>query len=184
MRTLCQHIFDLAQNSINAESQNINIIVQEDVEKNIFKITVKDDGRGMKPETMTKVKNTFFTTRARNKRGVGLGLALMDATCQRTNGTLTIDSKYRYGTTIIATMEHDNIDRPPLGNLADLYTSLMLSSLENNVIWILEHEYNEKRYRLKNRMTREELNIDSFDEPDVQKKLYTLLKKKEREVHL
>ena len=183
MRTLCQHIFDLAQNSINADSQNIHIIVEENIPNNMFKITVKDDGHGIKPESLAKVKNTFFTTRPRNKRRVGLGLSLMEATCQRTGGELIIESKYRHGTTIIATMEHDNIDRPPLDNLPDLFTSLMLSTLENKIIWTLEHVFNEKRYRLKNRMTKDELNLLSYDEPGVRDKLYHLIVEKEQKIH-
>ncbi len=183
MRTLCQHIFDLAQNSVKAESQNIHIIVEEDTVQNLFKIIIKDDGRGMKPEILSKVKNTFFTTRPRNRRGVGLGIPLMDATCERSGGTLQIDSEYRHGTTITATMQHDNIDRPPLGNLPDLFTSLLLSSLENDVIWELEHIFNGKKYRLKNRMARDELNILTFEAPDTRKKLYQLILKKEKEIH-
>jgi hypothetical protein len=183
MRTICQHIFDLARNSINADAQNIQIIVEEDISKNLFKLIVIDDGRGIKPEILTKVKNTFFTTRPRNKRNVGLGLPLMDATCQQSGGKLIIESEYRHGTTITATMEHDNIDRPPLGNLADLFTSLLLSSLENKVIWELEHIFNGKKYRLKNRMTRDELNILTYDALGARKKLYQLIIKKEKEIH-
>ena len=47
MRTLCQHIFDLAQNSINAHAENIHIIVDEDISKNIVKIVIEDDGVGV-----------------------------------------------------------------------------------------------------------------------------------------
>ena len=32
-----------------------------------------------------------------------------------------------------ATMEHDHIDRPPLGDLAGTFASLMLSTVENNI---------------------------------------------------
>ena len=183
MRTLCQHIFDLVQNSINAESQNIHIIVEENMPNNLFTIIIEDDGYGIKPESLEKAKNTFFTTRSRNKRGVGLGLSLMNATCQRTGGELIIESEYRHGTTITATMEYENIDRPPLGDLSDLFTSLMLSTVENNVIWTLEHMINSKGYRLKNRMIRDELNIFSFDEPGVREKLYQLIIKKEKEIY-
>jgi hypothetical protein len=183
MRTLCQHIFDLVQNSLHADAQNIHVIVDEDIPHNLFKIVVKDDGYGIKTEQLSKVKDPFFTTRPRNKRRVGLGLALMNATCERTNGKLIIESKYRHGTQITAIMEYDNIDRPPLGDLLDLFTSLMLSTTENKVIWTLEHIYNGKGYRLKNRMTMDELNILSFNEPGVRDKLYQLIVKKEEEIH-
>jgi DNA mismatch repair ATPase MutL len=56
MRTICQHIFDLARNSINAEAQNIQITVEEDIPNNIFKLIIIDDGRGIKPEILTRKK--------------------------------------------------------------------------------------------------------------------------------
>jgi hypothetical protein len=182
MRTLCQHIFDLAQNSINANAENIHIIVDEDIAKNIVKIVVEDDGVGIKPEALERVKNTFFTTRSRKKRGVGLGLALMDATCQRCGGKLTIESRYRYGTTITAIMKYDNIDRPPLGDLADLYTSLLLLSSEKKVIWTLEHNINKKGYELKNKTVREKLKIISFSYKGIRKDIYKYILDKEKEI--
>ncbi len=183
MRTLSDHIFDLARNSINARASNIHIIVEEVTDSNLFKITIKDDGYGIKAEHISKVKDTFFTTRPRTKREIGLGLSMMDATCERSGGKLVIESKYRHGTTIIATMAHDNIDRPPLGDIMDLFTSLLLSTVENKVIFTLEHLFNGKKYRLKNRATRDELNIFSYAEPGAEKKLYQLISAKERNIH-
>ena len=183
MRTLSDHIYDLVQNSINAGAQNIQVIVEEDVPSNLFRITIKDDGHGIKPEHLSKIKNTFFTTRAHTKRRVGLGLSLMDATCQRTKGSLVVESEYRRGTTIIATMEHDHTDRPPIGDLPDVFTSLMLSTPENNIIWTLEHNFNGKKYRLKNRVTADELNIFSYAESGVRDMLYQLISKKEEKLH-
>ena len=183
MRTLCQHIFDLAQNSINAKSKNVTITVEEDTNKNIFKITVIDDGSGIKSKTMSKVKNTFYTTRPYDRRRVGLGLSLMDATCERTQGELKIESKEEYGTKIIAIMKHDNIDRPPLGDLADIYTSLFLSTVENKIIWTLEHIYNDKKYSLKNSNVKEKLNIIFFSDKGTKDKLYEYIKSKEKEIY-
>ena len=182
MRTLCQHIYDLVQNSINADAQNIHIIVEENVPNNLFKIVIKDDGDGIKSQPISTVRDPFFTTRSRKKRRVGLGLSLMDATCKRTGGKLLIESEWRHGTTITAIMEHNNIDRPPLDDLPDLFTSLMLSSIENKVIFTLEHVINGMKYRLKNRMTRDELNILSYNESGVRDKLYQLIKQKEQNI--
>jgi len=170
------------QNSIKAGARNIRVIVEEDEASNLLKITIEDDGHGIKSKHLSWIKNTFFTTRPTSKRKVGLGLSLMDATCERSGGNLIIDSKYRSGTTIIATMEQDNIDRPPLGDLPDVFTSLMLSTVENKIIWILEHEVNEKGYRLKNRSTADELNIFSYGESGIRDKLYQLIAEKEKEI--
>ncbi len=184
MRTMCQHIFDLVQNSLNANAENIHVIVEEDIPNNIFKIIIKDDGYGIKSQSISKIKEPFYTTRPHNKRRVGLGLSLMDAMCKRTGGKLIIKSDERNGTTIIAIIEHDNIDRPPLDDLPDLFTSFLLSTIENKVIFTLEHIYNKKKYLLKNRMTKNELNILSFSESGVKNKLYRLIKNKEKYIHL
>ncbi len=95
---------------------------------------------------------------------------------------MSIESEYRFGTTVTATMEHDNIDRPPLGDLADLFASMMLSTVENKVIWTLEHIFNGNSYRLKNRATADELNILSYAGSGVRKKLYRLIDRKERNI--
>jgi len=183
LRYLADHVFELIQNSLNAGAKNIHLLVEEDESKNLFRILIKDDGYGIKPQFLAHIKDTFFSTRPSGKRRIGLGLSMMSATCQQTGGELTVESKYRHGTTVTATMEHDHIDRPPLGDLADLFTSLMLSSMENKVLWRLEHIYNGKSFTLKNRKTRDELNIFSFGEAGIRPQLYELINQKERNIH-
>lgn len=183
MRTLCDHVFELVQNSITAGAQRIGVLIEENVPQNLVKIMITDDGRGIKPAHLKKIKGTFFTTRSRKKRRCGLGLSLMDATCERTGGTLSVESEYRYGTTVCASMEYGNIDRPPLGDISGLFSSLMTSSSENRVIWTLEHLFNDKGYKLKNRATIDELEIISYGERGAKEKLYRLVKKKEKNIH-
>ncbi|MEW5936260.1 MAG: ATP-binding protein [Candidatus Thermoplasmatota archaeon] len=183
MRTLVDHIFELVQNSINAKAQKIRVVVEEDARNNSFKIVIEDDGQGIKPEHLSRIKNAFFTTQPHNKRRVGLGLSLMDAACQQSGGTLTIESEYRHGTVVTAAMEHDHVDRPPLGDLPDLFASLILSTQDNKVLWTLEHVVNGRGYCLRNRATADELNILSYTEPGAREKLYHLIVKKERELH-
>ncbi|MDP6154655.1 MAG: ATP-binding protein [Candidatus Thermoplasmatota archaeon] len=183
MRTLCQHIFDLVQNSIRARAGSIGVVVEERVSENLFRIIIKDDGHGLKPEHLKRVKDAFFTTRSRKKRSVGLGIPLIDATCQRSGGELIIKSQLRRETKLTATMEYDNIDRPPLGDIIDLFASLLISTMDNKVIWTLEHIYNGEKYFLKNHRTSDELNILSYGEPGVKKKLIQLISAKEAQIH-
>ncbi len=62
--------------------------------KNKFEINIKDNGCGMKEQTLKKILEPFFTTRT---NGTGLGLAVVNATINRYNGELRIDSKYGEG---------------------------------------------------------------------------------------
>ena len=182
MRTIAEFIFDLAQNSIEAGSSTVRITIREDPQENIFELGIEDDGFGMTEEQLTKAKSPFFTTRPANRRKVGLGLSLMDAACGRCGGELVVESIHRRGTTLTATMEHDNIDRPPLGDLPGTFASIMLSTVENGIIWKLEHYVGSVGYTLKNRRTMDELNIFSFAEPGAKDKLCELIEGKERQI--
>ena len=182
MRTISDHIFDLVQNSIRAHAREIHIVIEEDTSMNVFKIIIQDDGHGVRSDQLAKIKDPFFTSRPGTTRRVGLGLALMDATCQQSGGTLNVESTYRYGTKITAIMEHDNIDRPPLGDLPDMLSSIMLSTIENKVIWRIEHIFNGNTYHLRNRTTMDELNLLSFAEPGVKEQLLQLIRKKEETI--
>jgi hypothetical protein len=182
LRTISEFIFELVQNSVEAGSKTIRVTVDEDLAQNMFSLTIEDDGGGVKAEHLPKLTSPFFTTRPHGRRKVGLGLSLMDAACQQCGGQLKIDSEYRRGTTLVATMEHDNIDRPPLGDLADVYASLMMSTVENGIIWILEHKVDGEGYGLKNRKTMDELNILTFAEAGARDKLYRLIMKKEKKI--
>jgi len=57
---------------------------------NRFEIDIKDNGCGMSQQTLERVLEPFFTTRA---SGTGLGLAVVNTTINRYNGQLRIDSQ-------------------------------------------------------------------------------------------
>ncbi|MBN2754554.1 MAG: GHKL domain-containing protein [Candidatus Goldbacteria bacterium] len=54
-----------------------------------FEIKVKDNGTGINPEIMRKLKQPLFTTKA---KGTGLGLSISDKIVTAHNGTLIIES--------------------------------------------------------------------------------------------
>ena len=182
MRTLSEHIYDLIQNSIVAGARNIQLIVREDTSANTFEIQIIDDGHGLTTEQIKKVTDTFYTTRSRKKRRVGLGLPLMEATCRRSGGELTIESKHRHGTTITATMEHDHIDRPPIGDFADMLTSLLMSSTENKVMWKLAHSVDGREYTITNRKILDEINAISFSDAGIRKEVLGYIAEKEKAI--
>ena len=65
-------------------------------------ILVKDDGIGMKSETITRVFEPFYTTKGDSK-GTGLGLSVSYAIITKHNATISVESKVNKGTTFILT---------------------------------------------------------------------------------
>lgn len=121
MKTISDHILDIVQNSAEARATLIEIIVIEDIKKDIYVLEFIDNGCGMNQETLEKVTSPFFTTR--NTRRVGLGIPLLKQKTSGASGSFEIMSDEGNGTRVKAIFKLSDIDRPPLG---DLWTTLYL----------------------------------------------------------
>lgn len=95
MRELSLYILDIVQNSITADAKNIIIEIYEDEVENIFRIIIKDDGKGMDEETLNKVNNSF--TSARTTCKVGMGIAIFRAAAEISGGGLLVQSSLGKG---------------------------------------------------------------------------------------
>ncbi len=124
MRDLSLHILDIVQNSLSAGASTVTIAVVKRSEENLLKLEISDDGRGMDQRMLENVTDPFVTTRTTRK--VGLGLPLLEAAAERSGGSLHIWSTPGQGTVVSATFQYDNIDRTPLGNLAETIISLIV----------------------------------------------------------
>ncbi len=62
-------------------------------------ISVEDDGKGMRPETIEKVFNPYFTTKTGGD-GTGLGLSVVHGIVKRCHGGIKLDSVLGKGTKI------------------------------------------------------------------------------------
>ncbi|MBF0201632.1 MAG: response regulator [Desulfamplus sp.] len=62
-------------------------------------ISVEDDGKGITPETMDKVFDPYFTTRA-GRDGAGLGLSVVHGIMKRCNGAIKLHSTPGKGTIV------------------------------------------------------------------------------------
>ena len=126
MRDISLHILDIAENSIKAGANLIQIAVSLDIEQGALTVTVDDNGCGMSKEMLDKVKSPFTTSRTTRK--VGLGIPLFTASCERAGGSLEITSFPGVGTKLVAGYQYSHIDRPPLGDIAEtLYTLTLLN---------------------------------------------------------
>ena len=124
MKTLAEHILDIAQNSVRAKATLIEIIVEESKKSDLWTLTITDNGCGMEEDMVKRATDPFFTSRTTRK--VGLGLALLQQNTSAAGGTVRIKSKPGEGTVLKAEFQLSHIDRPPVGNIGETLYLLFL----------------------------------------------------------
>lgn len=142
MTELSLHILDIAQNSIKAGADTVEIFIDENVKENLLTITIKDNGCGMDEEFLRDVVNPFKTTRTTRK--VGMGLSLLKSACELTGGSLSISSEVGEGTEVKACFVYDSIDRQPVGNMASTITALIGANEKMNFLY--HHKFCDKSF--------------------------------------
>jgi len=126
VRELSLHILDIVTNSIEAEASRVILWLEESLEKNLFSITVRDNGRGMSQEMIDAVIDPFVTTRT--TRPVGMGLPLLRQAATSCGGELRIKSTIGKGTTLTASFLHNSLNRSPLGGIAETVVNLIIGA--------------------------------------------------------
>jgi len=174
MEDLSLHILDIVENSTMAGATLVVIDILEDQEKNALRITIDDNGWGMDPDMLERVRDPFVTTRT--TRSVGLGLSLLEQAARETGGDLTITSSKGHGATVKATFQTDHIDRKPLGDIGSTLTALIAGNPD--VDFVYGGYLNNERMELDTRELRAELGDDvPMNDPAVLKFLRGLFKK-------
>jgi hypothetical protein len=163
MRELALHLLDITHNSIAAKASDIEIEVEENTNKNLLKIVVKDNGSGMTEEMVSKILDPFITSRTTRK--VGLGIPLLKAAAEACNGNLNIQSKIGEGTRVEAVFQHDHIDRMPLGDLPGTIYSLVVGAPEMH--WKFTYKVNEKTFLFDDQIIKATLDGVPITEPIV-----------------
>lgn len=137
MKELALHVLDITENSVRGDAETIEIVIEENLKENRFVMEINDDGRGIPPEILKTIKNPFTTSRTHRK--VGMGIPFLNDTCEMCGGFLRITSEVGVGTRVHAQMEYNNIDRPPLGDIAS--TLLNLFSSYPDIAFLYRHLY-------------------------------------------
>lgn len=163
MKELSLHILDIVQNSIKAGAKNIEIKIDENTAKNLLTIEINDNGCGMSEEFLRKVKDPFVTTRTTRK--MGMGISLFEAAAVQCGGGLDIWSQLGVGTKVKVTFELDNIDRAPIGDMAE--TMLTIISGAPQPEYVYEHKKDDKVFLLDTVKLKEILGDIPLDTPDV-----------------
>ena len=115
MEDLSLHILDIAENSVAAKADRIEIQIAIDKKNDLLSLEIIDNGTGMDKDTIKKALDPFYTSKT--VRRVGLGLSLLSESAKAANGKLTIESEKGKGTRVRAEFQFSHIDRKPLGDI-------------------------------------------------------------------
>lgn len=148
MKELSLNVLDIAENSVKAKADTVEILINES--DSVLCIEIRDNGCGMKEEFLSSVTDPFTTTRTTRK--VGLGIPFFKLAAQQTGGSFSITSKHKdefpnsHGTDISASFIKNNIDFTPLGDI--ISTVKVLVHGNPDIRWIFKHCYGEKEVSL------------------------------------
>ena len=126
MEDLSLHVLDIAENSIAAGAQHVEIQVKESRRQDLLSIEIIDDGRGMSEDMLQKATDPFFTTRT--TRRVGLGLSLFEQAAKRAGGEFKIASSPGVGTKVSGVFQYNHVDRQPLGDMSQTLLALIVGN--------------------------------------------------------
>ena len=140
MRDISLHVLDIMQNSTAAKAGLIRVSILTEMDTGILKVVIEDNGCGMDSDLLSRVTDPFSTTRTTRK--VGLGIPLFKASAEQSGGSFEITSQQGIGTKVTARFLIDNIDRPPLGDMAGVITDMAAAYPELEIQLLLESKRN------------------------------------------
>lgn len=180
MRTIADHVLDIASNSVTAGATEIWLDIDRDPTRHLFVFEVRDNGRGMDADIRTRVFDPFFTTRPHTIRRFGLGLPFLRENAELTGGGVDLESIAGEGTTLRATFHTDHIDCLPLGDLASTLFALFISDIA--VSWHIRRREGKLVYVVDTEELRTVFSSEEMDDPQVQSLLLEFLREQERDV--
>lgn len=153
MEDISLHILDIAENSVAAQADKIEIRICEDLDKDLLSIEIIDNGVGMDKETLEKALDPFYTSKT--VRRFGFGLSLLSEAAKAANGHFSLQSKKGEGAILKADFQHSHIDRQPLGDIGQTLITLIIGNPE--IDFIFEHKRNGHTSFLDTRIIKKQL---------------------------
>ncbi|TYB89337.1 MAG: ATP-binding protein [Kosmotoga sp.] len=163
MPELSMHIMDIIENGISAGAYHIDLFIEEYIKKNLLKITIIDNGKGMDVHTIEKALEAAYSTK--EGKGWGFGIPLFKQTAEQCNGYFDITSKEKMFTKVVAEMELSNIDRPPFGDLVGTIVSIVTGHPDIDLYMVVRKEDN--KYEFDTRIIREVIGDINLATPSV-----------------
>lgn len=161
MEDLSLHILDIAENSVAAKADKIEIRIIEEKDKDLLSVEVIDNGEGMDKESLEKALDPFYTSKT--VRRFGFGLSLLSEAAKAANGHLSIKSKRGEGTRIKADFQRSHIDRKPLGDIGQTIITLIIGNPEIDLVYV--HKKNDRTYSLDTKKIKAHLSETPINSP-------------------
>lgn len=98
----------LSVEKVFADTSLPHFVIHDVPPGHYLKISVKDSGAGIAPETMNRIFEPFFTTKKQGE-GTGMGLPAVFGTVKSHNGTISIESTPGKGTCVSLFFPYDKV---------------------------------------------------------------------------
>jgi len=172
MKNIADHILDIAENAVRAEAKKIEILLSINTTSHLMKLSFIDDGIGMSEEMVEKIKDPFFSTR--DTRRIGMGIPLLMQNSEMSGGQVVISSTEGEGTIVVATFQMDDIDCPPLGDVAEAI--YFLSSSHLDIRFVFDYKYGDASYTWDTESVSQALDGLALDHHKVKEPLMEMLR--------
>lgn len=174
---LSLHVLDIANNSVKAGADFIELKIQIQRELDTLSITISDNGCGMNEQQLKQVEDPFFTSRTTRK--VGLGIPFFKMAALGTGGKFQIRSTPGKGTFVFAEFVLSHIDRMPLGDINSTMHTLI--TMNPDIDFYYTYCFDCKYFTLDTRQFREILNDLPLNVPEVSDYIKDYLKENQYE---
>ncbi len=161
MEDISLHILDIAENSVAAKADIIEIRITENREKDLLTIEINDNGEGMDKETLKKAMDPFYTSKT--VRRFGFGLSLLSEAARAANGHISIKSEKGKGTRVKVDFQHSHIDRQPLGDIGQSIITLIIGNPGIDIVFM--HKKNGRLFRLDTQKIKVQLDDIPINSP-------------------
>ncbi|HIZ87761.1 MAG TPA: ATP-binding protein [Candidatus Coprenecus pullistercoris] len=178
MNDLSMHILDIVQNSVSAGATRVTLTVDEAPATDMLTIVIGDNGKGMTAEQVSRLADPFFTSRTTRK--VGMGIPLLKQSAEQSGGEVRITSEPGRGTEVTAVFGYSNIDRPPLGDVANAL--MLLVSSNPDMDFLFTYRYDGEEYVLDTADVREVFGKDALRDLTIVRNIEEMIKDNMREI--
>ena len=163
MEDLAMHLLEILMNSVKAGARTLTLKIYDSWLDNVIRMIIIDDGCGMSEDMASRAADPFTTSRTTRK--IGMGLAFMKGLTETCNGSFELKSVVGEGTEVIAEVEKECIDTPPLGDLGDISMSTIQANPE--IDYTLEYTTDSNKFVFTSMEVRKELEGVSLMEPEI-----------------